>query len=613
MSIKTYKILLWGLALAWATVSFAFFGHQLLNKTTFNEAKTSVTLTQSFFEEYSKQIKFKLGQWSYNYQLKSNKGVEFDHAAFMEAEFDLIGFYSITDDESAPYEKQWLKSKDFASNELSENIVTRMQTLSYEAVKSSAYVWMAGLDESGQSVVMMASAVNDAAIGTGLLVGVLDLERVPYGRISPDVVVLDSEGRFILHPRKEYMAQKASSVIKTIPEGELYAHEGEAWLHHRQNGYDYVFRAEQKSLVGMAVWPLILMLLGLGFLVALPMLLQEEPEAFEDVKAFEPKTAEQSEIDFAGYESVLKVQNLRDKLNKMSLISSSLKGRLDLVSLGEIDQKLLKDIVTDFNTLDHVIDEAFNEASEFNTQDEPQAESTSLVMSGLPTMPSLETQNLEPEVKTTASSMPTKQVAPEAAKASGTTIKAETFAFEIEEADIDVDFAQSLSLTPVVEDAEQDSNTTKSSLGDAVEVQSTEKVVKATVQSAVSRVGEVTSVVKTPAGQYGSTLVSESLEEAKSAFGSFADDLEGDVEDLFGDLNDLEEIEVVVAEETEREFKPVSSKNDWTKVIEELTEELNNLDLDMSDMEMDQADEDLKNELKANEEIGAIKPPRVEL
>ena len=299
----------------------------------------------------------------------------------------------------------------------------------------------------------------------------------------------------------------------------------------------------------------------------------------------------------------------------MSLISSSLKGRLDLVSLGEIDQKLLKDIVTDFNTLDHAIDEAFNEASEFNTQDEPQAESPSHVMSGLPALPSLENQNPEPEVKTIAPPMSAKQVTPEVPKASGTTIKAETFAFEIEEEDIDVDFAQSLSLTPVVEDAGQDSSTAKSSLGDAaaVELQSTERAVKATGQSAVSRVDEVASVVKTPASQYGSTLVSESLEEAKSAFGSFADDLEGDVEDLFGDLNDLEEIEVVVAEETEREFRPVSSKNDWTKVIEELTEELNNLDLDMSDMEMDQADEDLKNELKANEESGAIKPPRVEL
>lgn len=612
MSIKTYKILLWGLALAWATVSFAFFGHQLLNKTTFNEAKTSVTLTQSFFEEYSKQIKFKLGQWSYNYQLKSNKGVEFDHAAFMEAEFDLIGFYSVSDDENAPYEKQWLKSKDFAANELSENIVTRMQTLSYEAVKSSSYVWMAGLDESGQSVVLMASAVNDAAVGTGLLVGVLDLERVPYGRISPDVVVLDSEGRFILHPRKEYMAQKASSVIKTIPEGELYTHEGEAWLHHRQNGYDYVFRAEQKSLVGMAVWPLILMLLGLGFLVALPMLLQEEPEAFEDVKAFEPKTAEQSEIDFAGYESVLKVQNLRDKLNKMSLISSSLKGRLDLVSLGEIDQKLLKDIVTDFNILDNAIDEAFNEASEFNTQDEPQAERAPLAMSGLPDMPGLENQSSEPEIKITVPQMPSKQVAQEAPKASGTTIKAETFAFEIEEEDIDVDFAQSLSLTPVAEDVEPDS-AKHSSSGVPAEIPHQAKAPNAISQSAASRMDEIASVVKAPAGQYGSTLVSESLEEAKSAFGSFADDLEGDVEDLFGDLNDLEEIEVVVAEESEREFKPVASKNDWTKVIEELTEELNNLDLDMSDMEMDQADEDLKNELKANEESGAIKPPRVEL
>lgn len=607
MSIKSYKVLLWGLALAWAAVSFVFFGHKLLNQTTFQEAKTSVVLSQSFFEEYSKQIKFKLGQWSYNFQLKSNKGVEFDHAAFMEAEFDLIGFYSVTEDEDLMYEKQWLKSKDFASSELPASLVERMQKLSYDVAKDSSYVWMAGLDESGQSVVMIATAVNDAAVGTGLLIGVLDLEMIPYSKASPEVVVVDAEGRFVMHSRKEYMAQKASALIKSIPEGEMFHKDGEAWLVSRHNGYDYVYRAEQKSLMAMAAWPMVLMLLGLGFLVALPMLLQDEPEAFEDVNAFEPKAAEQSEIDFAGYESVLKVQSLRDKLNKMSLISSSLKGRLDLVSLGEVDQKLLKDLVTDFSILDKSIDDAFNEASEFNTQDDLQSSSesaTSFVMPSLPDKPLVSAPKVEVVNPTLESSQPEASTQDTSASEVSTVVKAQTFAFEIEEDDIDLDFAQSLSLTPVNEQVDN---------SDPVSIELTES--KATsVDDSKATVAATAGVVKTPAGAYASALVSESLEEAKSAFGSFAEDTDLE-DDMFSDLNDLEDIEIEVAQETDREFKPVSAKNDWTKVIEELTEELNNLDLDVSEMELNQADDELENELKVNAEnaSAAIKPPRIEL
>lgn len=600
MSIKTYKILLWGLTLAWAAVSFVFFGNKLLRQTTFTEAKNSVEYTQSFFEEYSKQIKFKLGQWSYNYQLKSHKGVEFDHAAFMDAEFDLIGFYAFNaDEEKTPYEKQWLKSKDFAANELPENLIERIQGVSYESVVQMPYLWMAGLDSSGQSVVLILSAVDDVAIGKGVLVGVLDLEMVPYSKLNPNALVVDSQGRYLMHPQKEYLAQRASATIKQIPEGELYSFEGENWLLSKKNGYDYVYRAEKKDLISLAGLPMVLMLLGLGFLVALPMLLQDEPEPFEDVTSYEPKTAEQSDIDFAGYESVLKVQSLREKLNKMTLISSSLKGRLDLASLGEVDQKLLKDIISDFRTLDKSIDDAFNEASEFGGQEDVDvmsATSSTSSVSQVVVPPVMTEQGFSlPDMP--ASTIEAKESTKKDTKAKEQKTAApatEAFAFEIQEEDIDIDFAQNLSLTPVTGN----------------DAPATSAVSAAAPAESVSS----SSVIKVPAAQYSSTLVSESLEEAKSAFGSFANDADIlDDEDLFADLNDLDDIEVV-SDETEIKVQAQSStKNDWSKVIEELTEELNNLDLDLSEIEMEETETAFEDDKKAAETAAAITPPRVEL
>lgn len=606
MSIKTYKILLWTLAIGWAGLSFVFFGQQLQNKTAFNEAQTSVKWTNAFFEEYSKQIKFKLGQWSYNYQLKSSKGVEFDHAAFMESEFDIISFYSTQEVEDAPYEKRWLKAKDFAANELPTTLIQRLQALSFESLKTQPYKWMAGLGEQGQSVVVMLVPVDDPAIGTGVLVGALDLENMPFNRVSSEMLILDDERRFLLHSQKEYLAQKATAIIADVPVGELYFHNSDAYLVSKINGYDYVYRAEKKSILGFVALPLLLLLLGVAFFAGLPLLLQDEPQAYEDSAAFESnanKPADQSDIDFAGYESVLKVQSLREKLNKMVLVSSSLKGRMDLAVMGDSDQRLIKDLQVDFENLDKAIDDAFNEASEFyNTEADTHVATSSFVLPNEES-PISTTQNEimvntldKPEVSKLGLKKTDKAKAIETSSAALPKIdeskivkskettpvspsEPKGFAFEIQEDDIDINFAENLTMSAVDSSSEPKS--------DAI----------ANTQ---------TGVIKEPAGTYSSALVSESLEEAKFALGNLDDD--GD-DDPFGDLHELQDIEVSPTEASPS-FK-VNAKNDWAKVIEELTEELNNLDLDLSEDEIDEVMESSKDETTVAKE--KITPPRIEL
>lgn len=350
----------------WVCLSFLGFADLAANRSAQKIADTSLTFAQSEFEQKSKDLRFKLAQWFYNYHLVKTKGVDFDQEGFQASEFNDIYFFKL---DGSNIKTQWIKSKDMQTAAVPTQLTSRLKQWSKEQLEDKDFIYFSDKAAGQNAKVFFGFPISDEVMGDGLVLSSLDLDLVQLLSTSLNTYALDSRGRYIFHPKKEYIAQNANQLMALAADGG-----NEAFLvksiSTANSGIEFVYRAPKAAVLINALWPMIIMSLGLllAFGVLIFEIYMQAPLNFKssyDISSAHLKASEMSKDE---YGSILKLNEVRDSLNQMSLMSSVLKGRLDLAANGEMSSQLLETIKNDFATLDRSIESTYRSSQNLETE-----------------------------------------------------------------------------------------------------------------------------------------------------------------------------------------------------------------------------------------------------
>ncbi len=349
-NLKTILILI---GFIWVALSFLWFSQKQTHQALITSAEKSLEFTKLDLIQKSKDLRFKLGQWGYNYQLVKTKGSDFDQDSFMASEFESIYFFKLEDNEFKP---QWSKSKDLATVAIPKSIKSKLKAWTKEKLETQDFLYFSDDPSPKGSKVFFGFMIKDESMGEGLLLSSLDFNYVQLIPTSLNVYLIDTQGRFLSHPRREYIGQSASRWLtsetknmftKSMPAGFISA--------------ELIYKQKIPAIMSQAFVPTFVMFLGLMLIFGVLIFDIYMSSPFNSsIKS----TIVQTNCDSNGsgkdnYASVLKLNEVRESLNKMSLLSSALKGRLDLASLEKADQTLFSDIKSDFEQLDQMLDSAY--------------------------------------------------------------------------------------------------------------------------------------------------------------------------------------------------------------------------------------------------------------
>lgn len=335
----------------WVALSFYWFVNQNLQTSKTTLADTNIQSAYEELTQTSEDLRFKLGQWAYNYHLVKTKGVDFDQDGFLASEFDDIYFFKL---EETDLKTQWIKSKDMAAAVVPSGLSAKLKEWSKEDLLKKNFIYFTENIKTKGSKVFFGFPISDEVMGEGVILSSLDLDYVQL--ISPhlNVYLLDSKGRFLYHPQKEYVGQSPGSLVKSdnknifVKTSSVKSIDGE-----------FIYRVKMDGVLAQTIWPTLVMFLGLALVFGI-LIFEIYMQAPLNIPTSITNMSDQSSsLDKDEYGSILKLNEVRELLNKMSLSASVLKGRLDLATNGELDQKLFEDIKEDFENLDRTIELAY--------------------------------------------------------------------------------------------------------------------------------------------------------------------------------------------------------------------------------------------------------------
>lgn len=354
LNLKTFLILS---LFIWVAASFTFFNKQAAQKDQAMQTAKTVQALSQYMDLYKQDMRFKLAQWVYNYQLVKTQGIDFDQQAFLKSEFQSI--YLMKWDGQG-FDLQWVKSKEIGAQEIPESLLRQQKVWSFESLVQQKDFMFSGMDSKLGSQIYFGFPVDDPLVGKGVVVAVLDNEFLPLNFIDGNVAILDNQGHYLFHSRPEYIGKIATvnSGHKNLENREIYP--------IQDGAYDVLVVTEPENYLAELGAPIAILFSGMLLIIGIFLFdLYMNPFGNGEGNITLVSDAD-DEFASQGYASLLQVSELREKLNKMSLLSSALKGRLDLATLGEIDETLLQDLGNDFQELDQMIDESYRLSQKVN-------------------------------------------------------------------------------------------------------------------------------------------------------------------------------------------------------------------------------------------------------
>lgn len=342
----------------WVAVSFYWFSQKQTKEALFESAKDNLEFAKLELAQKSKDLRFKLGQWGFNYHLVKTKGLDFDHDSFASSEFESIYFFKKVDGEFKP---QWSKSKDLASAAISRSLKSKLKTWTKENIISQEFLYFTDNPSAQGSKLYFGFIIQDDIMGEGVLLSSLDLNYFQLLSPSLNTYLIDPQGRFLFHPQKEYTGLSASNWLKSqntentvtqaipagIINGELiYKKKTPPW-------FDQVIMSTFVMLLGLL---LIFGVLIFDIYITSPVSMLK---GYKDLKSEMTAALAPSEVDKDNLTATSKLDMVRESLNQMSLMSAQLKGRLDLATREKADKTLIHDINSDFSRLDQMLDETY--------------------------------------------------------------------------------------------------------------------------------------------------------------------------------------------------------------------------------------------------------------
>jgi hypothetical protein len=347
----------------WVGISFYWFSKNETQEALNKMADMSISYANSDWLQRSKDLRFKLGQWSYNYHLVKTKGLDFDQEGFLKSEFENIYFFKFEDD---GFKTQWVKSKDMASAVVPKSIGSKLKFWTKDQVLEKEFIYFSEKNGGQASKVYFGFPIVDDFMGEGLILSSLDLDYVQLLNPSLGVYVLDSKGKFLFHPKKEYIGQAGDRWVQSKKESNVF------FKSELAKGIDgeFIFSQKIEGIAAQTLMPTIVMFLGLCLIfgVLIFEIYMLSPLALKNEINISDLDSSKSDFNKEDYGSLLKLNEVRESLNKMSLLSSVIKGRLDLAANGELDSRLFEDIKMDFETLDQNLESTYRSSQVYDQE-----------------------------------------------------------------------------------------------------------------------------------------------------------------------------------------------------------------------------------------------------
>ncbi len=358
MKLFNLKTVLMMFGFLWIALSFFWFTQKQTQDSLVLSAEKNLEFAKLEFLQKSNDLKFKLGQWGYNYNLVKTKGLDFDHESFANSDFESIYFFSIQNNEFKP---QWSKSKDLAVATIPRSIKSKLKTWTKEKLAAQNFIFFSDDPSPKGSKIFFGFYVADTLMGEGLLLSSLDLSYVQLVTGGLNTYLVDHQGRFLFHPKREYIGQSASKWLRTENSDNTITKSIPAEF----IGGEFIFKQKSPILLSQVLMPTLVMYLGLMLVFAVlifdiylssPLKLAGSTVDLDIDRNNGLKVAQ---LEDESFKSITKLNSIRESLNKMSLLSSALKGRLDLATIEKADATLIYDIKKDFEDLDRMLDETY--------------------------------------------------------------------------------------------------------------------------------------------------------------------------------------------------------------------------------------------------------------
>lgn len=358
MKLLNLKTVLMMFGFLWIALSFFWFTQKQTQDSLVLNAENNLEFAKLEFLQKSNDLKFKLGQWGYNYNLVKTKGLDFDHESFANSDFESIYFFTLDNNEFKP---QWSKSKDLATSTIPRSINSKLKAWTKQKLSTQDFIYFSDDPTPKGSKIFFGFLVEDSVMGEGLLLSSLDLNYVQLITGGLNTYLVDHQGRFLFHPKREYIGQSASkwlrsassenTITKSIP-AEFISGE-------------FIYKQKSPILLSQVLMPTLVMYLGLMLIFGVLIfdIYLSSPLKLSgsniDLDLDRNNGLRSSKLEDESYKSVTKLNQIRESLNKMSLLSSALKGRLDLATIEKADATLIYDIKKDFEDLDRMLDETY--------------------------------------------------------------------------------------------------------------------------------------------------------------------------------------------------------------------------------------------------------------
>ncbi len=355
MKIINIKSLLILAGFLWVCLSFMGFTQMVSQRSAENLAEIQIQHAQRELLEKSKNLKFKLAQWSYNYHLVKTKGLDFDQEGFLTSEFNDMYFFKF---EENTLKTQWIKSKDMSSVTVPTpgRLLARMKSISQDEILKKDFIYFADKTSEQGPKIFFGFPILDDVLGEGVLLSTLDLDYVQL--LSPDLntTLLDSKSRFLFHPQKEYIGQSAKHLLSNNT-NDLFEKKAKLPVLN----LEFIYKVPKAKFAVEIFWPLVVTCLGLvlAFGVLIYETFMQAPINLKSAIDITSDSFKASESTKDEYGSILKLNEIRDSLNQMSLLSSVLKGRIDLAANGELSPRLFENLKNDFDVLDRTIESTY--------------------------------------------------------------------------------------------------------------------------------------------------------------------------------------------------------------------------------------------------------------
>lgn len=358
MKLLNLKTVLMMFGFLWIALSFFWFTQKQTQDSLVLNAENNLEFAKLEFLQKSNDLKFKLGQWGYNYNLVKTKGLDFDHESFANSDFESIYFFTLENNEFKP---QWSKSKDLATSTIPRSINSKLKAWTKQKLSIQDFIYFSDDPTPKGSKIFFGFLVDDSVMGEGLLLSSLDLNYVQLITGGLNTYLVDHQGRFLFHPKREYVGQSASKWLRSASSENTITKSIPAEF---ING-EFIYKQKNPILLSQVLMPTLVMYLGLMLIFGVLIfdIYLSSPLKLSgsniDLDLDRNNGLRSSKLEDESYKSITKLNQIRESLNKMSLLSSALRGRLDLATIEKADATLIYDIKKDFEDLDRMLDETY--------------------------------------------------------------------------------------------------------------------------------------------------------------------------------------------------------------------------------------------------------------